>query len=339
MQPNPTVDIVILNFNTKQILQQCLPNVVKHSSVPGCNVVVVDNASTDGSAEWVKTNYPEIELIVLPKNLGFAGGYNEALNGRKADYFVLLNSDAEPEENWIEPMFDLVHKHADLGAIQPKIKDYFNREKFEYAGAAGGFIDKFGYPFCKGRIFGHVEIDNGQYNSEDKLFWASGAAMFIKREAWEKANGLDVEFFAHMEEIDLCWRIQLLGYTIYQCSNSTVYHMGGATLSNQNPKKTYLNFRNSLLMLFKNLPEEKRNKRIFQRKLFDGLAAILFLIQGKPKHVWQIFKAHQFFDTHKHSFKRTQNTQPINNLNGVLKHSLVIGYFLQGKKTWQSWFN
>lgn len=334
----PTIDIVILNYNTKEVLEKCLPKVIENSQYSNCKIVVVDNASTDESAQFIRETYPNLELIVLDSNTGFAGGYNRGLTGRSADYFVLLNSDAEPEKGWMEPMLKMVETHPDLGACQPKIIDYFNREKFEYAGAAGGYIDQFGYPFCMGRIFGNVEFDHGQYNHSNEIFWASGAAMFIKREAWEKANGLDEDFFAHMEEIDLCWRLQLLGYEIYNCHESTFYHMGGATLSNQNPRKTYLNFRNSLLMLHKNLPAEVKNKRIFQRKMFDGLAAFLFLIQGKPKHVWQIYKAHQYFDKEKKQFQISQNTQPLENLKGVLNHSLVFGYFLRGKKTWANWF-
>lgn len=335
----PSVDIVILNYNTRSILEKCLPQVIANSNYPNCNVVVVDNASTDDSVEFVKATYPNLELVVLPYNSGFAGGYNLSLKNRKADYFVLLNSDAEPAPNWLEPILEIVKNNPHFGACQPKILDYFNRTQFEYAGAAAGFIDVFGYPFCKGRIFGNVEKDNGQYNESGQIFWASGAAMFIKREAWEKANGLDEAFFAHMEEIDLCWRMQLLGYTIHNCHQSTFYHMGGATLSNQNPKKTYLNFRNSLLMLHKNLPANIKNKRILQRKLFDALAGALFLLQGKPKHFIQIIKAHQYFDKHKHNFQISENTVPLTQLSGVLDSSLVFGYFLKGKKTWSNWFN
>lgn len=334
----PSIDIVILNYNTKSILEQCLPQVIANSQYPNCKIVIVDNASTDDSAQFVKTTYPNLELVILDSNTGFAGGYNRGLKGRTSDYFVLLNSDAEPEKGWMEPLLEMVKLYPNLGACQPKIIDYFNRTKFEYAGAAGGYIDEFGYPFCMGRIFGNVEFDKGQYNQSNEIFWASGAAMFIKREAWEMANGLDEDFFAHMEEIDLCWRLQLLGYKIYNCHQSTFYHMGGATLSNQNPRKTYLNFRNSLLMLYKNLPDSIKAKRIFQRKIFDGLAAFLFLIQGKPKHIVQILKAHQYFDTHKKNFQVSSNPRDIQTLSGVLKNSLVIGYFLYGKKTWNNWF-
>ncbi len=335
---HPRIDVVILNYNTKDILAQCLPQVILYSQLPGVQIVVADNCSNDGSSEWVKTNYPEIELIQLDSNTGFAGGYNRALKNRTADYFVLLNSDAEPEVNWLQPLIQLAQNQPHFGAAQPAILDYFHRDKFEYAGAAGGFMDKFGFPFCRGRIFGNVEFNSNQYPETQPVFWASGAALFIKRTCWEEAQGLDEAFFAHMEEIDLCWRLKTMGYEIYACPQSQVYHMGGATLSNQNPKKTYLNFRNGLLMLHKNLPDSIREKRIFERKLFDGLAGIFFLLQGKPKHMWQIIKAHRYFDKNRHHFPRNPQAKELNNLTGILHHSLVLGYFFKGKKTWANWF-
>ena len=257
---NPTINIVILNYNTRNLLEQCLPVVIRNSDYPGATITVVDNASTDDSAAWMKANYPEIRFIQLAENTGYAGGYNAALAQCTEDYFVLLNSDAEPDEQWLSPLLELVAQHPDLGAAQPHLIDYYQRNKFEYAGAAGGFIDKFGYPFCRGRIFGNVEINHGQYNNPLPIFWASGAAMFIKREAWERAAGLDLAFFAHMEEIDLCWRLQLMGYSIWSCPSSRVFHIGGATLSNQSPRKTFLNFRNNLLMLHKNLHPSTRTQ-------------------------------------------------------------------------------
>lgn len=336
--PNPTIDIVILNYNTKDILAQCLPNVIKHSELEGVNIVVADNCSTDGSAEWVKSKYPNIELIELESNTGFAGGYNRALKNRTAEYFVLLNSDAEPSENWLEPLIQCAQSHLNFGAAQPLIIDYFQRDKFEYAGAAGGFMDLFGFPFCRGRIFGNVELNQSQYTETLPVFWASGAALFIKRSCWEEAQGLDEAFFAHMEEIDLCWRLKTMGYEIYACPKSSVFHMGGATLSNQNPRKTYLNFRNGLLMLHKNLPDSIREKRIFERKLFDGLAGVFFLVQGKPKHMLQIIKAHRYFDKNRHHFPRNPKPKELTEMTGILHHSLVLGYFFQGKKTWANWF-
>jgi GT2 family glycosyltransferase len=341
-QHNAQIDVVILNFNTREILAKCLPQVIEYSQHPWVNIVVADNNSTDGSADFVEREFPGVELIRLSENTGFAGGYNRALEGRKADYFLLLNSDAEPvNENWLSSFLELIKKHPNLGAAQPQLLDYKfktqQRKKFEYAGAAGGYIDHFGFPFCRGRIFGNVEFNDKQYDSEQSIFWATGAAMFVKREAWEKAGGLDESFFAHMEEIDLCWRLQTLGYDILSCPESMVYHIGGATLSNQNPRKTFLNFRNGLMMLYKNLPAETRNSIILKRKLFDGLAGLFFMIQGKPKHTVQIIKAHREFDRLKTSLKLNPNSKPINQLKGVLKHSLVIGYFFKGKKTWSSW--
>jgi GT2 family glycosyltransferase len=336
--PNPTIDIVILNYNTKDILAQCLPNVIKHSQIEGVNVVVADNCSTDGSADWVKSHYPQLELIRLDSNTGFAGGYNRALKNRTSEYIVLLNSDAEPSENWLEPLIQCAQNHPNFGAAQPLIIDYFQRDKFEYAGAAGGFMDVFGFPFCRGRIFGNVELNQSQYTETLPVFWASGAALFIKRSCWEEAQGLDEAFFAHMEEIDLCWRLKTMNYEIYACPQSSVFHMGGATLSTQNPRKTYLNFRNGLLMLHKNLPDSIREKRILERKLFDGLAGVFFLLQGKPKHMLQIIKAHRYFDKNRHHFPRNPKPKELTEMTGILHHSLVLGYFFQGKKTWANWF-
>ncbi len=334
---SPTINIVILNFNTRNLLQQCLPTVIRNSQYPGATITVVDNASTDGSAELMISHYPEIRLIQLHENLGYAGGYNEALKLCTEDYFVLLNSDAEPDEQWLAPLLELVAQNPDLGAAQPHLIDYYQRNKFEYAGAAGGFIDKYGYPFCRGRIFGNVEFNNDQYNNPMPIFWATGAALFIKREAWERAAGLDHAFFAHMEEIDLCWRLQLMGYSIWSCPASRVFHIGGATLSNQSPRKTFLNFRNNLLMLHKNLHPSEKTQRIFIRKLLDGLAGVFFLIQGKWSHIPQIIKAHQAFDHIKNQFVETPHSKPLSQLTGTLQHSIVMGYFLKLKNTWAKW--
>lgn len=335
---HPTINIVILNYNTRNLLQQCLPTVIRNSQYPGASITVVDNASTDDSASWMRNHYPEIRFIQLTENTGYAGGYNEALKQCNEDYFVLLNSDAEPDEQWLGPLLQLAAQHPDLGAAQPHLIDYYKRNQFEYAGAAGGFIDKFGYPFCRGRIFGHVEFNQNQYNKPMPIFWASGAALFIKREAWEKAGGLDLAFFAHMEEIDLCWRLQLMGYSVWSCPESKVFHIGGATLSNQSPRKTFLNFRNNLLMLHKNLHPSDRNARIFSRKLFDGLAGVFFLLQGKWSHIPQIVKAHREFDHIKDQFPATPNPLPLPQLTGTLNDSIVLGYFLKSKKTWSQWF-
>ena len=331
------LSVIIINYNVCFFLEQCLATVEAAGEALEMEVIVVDNASTDGSGEFMAGHYPEIRFIQLTENTGYAGGYNEALKQCDEDYFVLLNSDAEPDEQWLPPLLELVAQHPDLGAAAPHLLDYYNRNKFEYAGAAGGFIDKYGYPFCRGRIFGNVETNQGQYNNPMPIFWASGAALFIKREAWNRAYGLDLAFFAHMEEIDLCWRLQLMGYSVWSCPDSRVFHIGGATLSNQSPRKTFLNFRNNLLMLHKNLHPSERSARIFIRKLLDGLAGAFFFLQGKWSHIPQIVKAHREFDRIKSQFPTTPSTKLLSELPGTLNHSIVMGYFTRGKKTWDHW--
>lgn len=329
-----TVDIVILNYNTRGLLEKLLPNVIANCKYPGVQIVVADNASSDGSADFVASNFSQIEVIRMSENRGYAGGYNECLKHRTADYFLLLNSDAVPRKNWLEPLLELATKNPKLGAAQPHIYDYYQPNKFEYAGAAGGFIDSFGFPFCRGRIFGNVETDKGQYRDSRPVFWATGAALFISRKAWNEANGLDPTFFAHMEEIDLCWRLQNMGYEIWSCADSGVDHMGGGTLSNLSPRKTYLNFRNSLLMLHKNLPANKKERVLLARKLFDGLAGVFFLLQGRPAHIPQIIKAHRDFSKLRKTITPGKNNKNANQLTGVLHASLVLNYFFKGRKTW-----
>lgn len=327
------IAVVILNYNTVQLLLELLPVVIERSSYANVQIVVADNASTDGSAEAVAARFPQIKLIQLKENGGYAGGYNKALAQVEADYFYLLNSDAVPGEHWLEPLLEMVQLHPALGAIQPHIYDYKQPQKFEYAGAGGGYIDHFGYPFCRGRIFGSVEKDEGQYQTPERIFWASGAALFISKRAFSEAGGFDESFFAHMEEIDLCWRMQNLGYDLWSCPSSKAYHIGGGTLSNQSPRKTYLNFRNGLLLLHKNLPIEQRERTIFKRKLLDGLAACFFLLQGKWKHIPAIVKAHKDFDTMKlNYFSDSGLNKPWNQLQGVFQGSLVYHYFLKGGK-------
>ncbi len=331
----PRIDIVVLNYNTREILAQCLPKVLQFSQYENVQIVLADNASTDSSVAYVREKFGDaIRIIELPENYGFAGGYNEALKYCDAEYFVLLNSDAEPAHaEWLHELVKCAQSHADFAAAQPKILDYKRHTHFEYAGAAGGYIDHFGFPFCLGRIFGNIEIDQNQYNESIPLFWASGAALFIKSDVWNRVEGLDETFFAHMEEIDLCWRIQCLNLGIYSCPTAHVYHMGGATLSNQNPKKTFLNFRNSLIMLHKNLPDAYLKKRILQRKLFDGLAGIFFLMQGKPLHTLQIIKAHRAYDQLKSGLKKSAIRPQLSELKGMIPRSLVWSYFVKGTKT------
>ena len=331
-----TIDIVILNYNTRGLLERLLPTVISCSQGEGINIVVADNASSDGSAEMVSAKFPDVELIEMSENRGYAGGYNACLAGRTADYFVLLNSDAEPAPGWLLPLLKMAEENPSLGAAQPHLMDYYNRNKFEYAGAGGGFMDQYGYPFCRGRIFGNVEQNEGQYDDGLQVFWATGASLFISRKAWEATGGLDERFFAHMEEIDLCWRMQLLGFEVWSCPQSIVYHIGGATLSNQSPRKTNLNFRNNLLMLYKNLHPAERDGVIFRRKLFDGLAACFFILQGKVNHIPEIVKAHRHFDKMKRHLQPSSGAKLLADLPGIFMGSLVLSYFLRGKKVWST---
>ena len=284
------IAVVILNWNGAKLLEQFLPSVLEYSDE--AKIYVVDNASTDTSIEVITAQFPSVTIIQNDGNYGFASGYNVALEQVEEEYYALVNSDVEVTKNWLTPILSIFDSEQKIGIIQPKILDYKRKDYFEYAGAAGGYIDQFGYPFCRGRIFDTLEKDNGQYDDETEIFWASGACFFIRKEIYRKLNGFDCEFFAHQEEIDLCWRAFNLGYKAKYTSKSVVYHVGGATLHESNPKKTFLNFRNSLLMLTKNLPKNKLVSIIFVRLLLDGLAGIQFLFKGKFNHFWVIIKAH-----------------------------------------------
>ena len=287
------VAVVILNWNGRELLEKFLPAVVKFSAQ--ATVYVADNASTDNSVVYVSEFFPSVKIIQNKVNGGYAKGYNDALKSLSEDIFVLLNSDVEVTENWLYPVISEFEKNNSVVAAQPKILDYKNKDYFEYAGAAGGFIDKFGYPFCRGRIFNTVEKDDGQYNDVSEIFWASGACLFVKADAFWQAGGLDEDYFAHQEEIDLCWRLQAKGGKILYVGASKVYHVGGATLAALNPKKTFYNFRNSLLNLLKNAGGTIVFSSIFIRMLLDAVAAFQFLLQGKPKHFLAVLKAHFSF--------------------------------------------
>lgn len=287
------VAVVILNWNGKALLEQFLPSVIEHSAQAA--IYIADNCSTDDSVTFIEANYPDIGLIKLTENYGFARGYNEALKNVEADIFVLLNSDVEVTPNWLNKPVKLLLENDNIAACQPKILDYNNKTYFEYAGAAGGFIDKYGYPFCRGRVFESLEEDKGQYDDETEIFWATGACMIVKAEAFKKAGELDPNYFAHMEEIDLCWRMKNLGYQIYYCGKSTVYHVGGGTLKKNSPRKTFLNFRNSLLTLYKNAPSQRRWQLIIVRLLLDGIAGIKFLLFDGVSNFVAIIKAHFSF--------------------------------------------
>ncbi len=315
--------IVILNYNGKQHLAEFLPSVILHTKA--YRVVVVDNGSSDDSVEFLRENFSTVELLLSNENRGFAGGYNWALNQIQAKYYILLNSDVEVSSNWVAPLVQVLESSPNIAACQPKILNYHNKRYFEYAGAAGGFLDKYGYPFCRGRIFDTIEQDNGQYDDTREIFWASGACLGIKAEDFHTVGGFDADFFAHMEEIDLCWRIKQTGKQIYYTSESTVFHLGGGTLPKSNPKKTFLNFRNSLLMLLKNLPNEKVFPVIFLRMALDGIAAIRGLIQGNVADFKAIFNAHiAFYQMLPKTRKKRKDTISV---AGFYEKSIVKTYF------------
>ena len=326
------VAVVILNWNGKSFLEKFLPSVVKFST--NARVIVADNNSTDDSISFLKDNYPTVEIIQLEQNFGFAGGYNKALKQVDSEYYVLLNSDVEVTENWLTPMVSLLDSDSSIVACQPKIKDYNNKSHFEYAGAAGGFMDKYGYPFCRGRVFETLEEDKNQYDNIEEIFWASGASLFIRAKEYHKIGGLDEFFFAHMEEIDLCWRLKNVGHKIMVCPSSTVYHVGGGTLNKVKPQKTFLNFRNSLLTLHKNLPKNKRFGVTFTRLLLDGVAGAKFMFSLQPNHTWAIIRAHFSFygAISQNNAKRRDFKNP--NLKGIIDKSIVTEYFLKKKNTY-----
>ena len=290
-------------------------------------IYVADNASTDDSISFIKQNFPEIKIIQNKENFGFSKGYNFALTAVEEAIYCLLNSDVEVTRNWLNPVISLLENNSAVGIVQPKILDFKNKAKFEYAGAAGGFIDKYGYPFCQGRIFDTIEADLGQYDDDKEIFWASGACFFIRKEIYRELGGFDDDFFAHQEEIDLCWRAFNLGYKAKYTSKSIVYHVGGATLAEGNPKKTYLNFRNSLLMLTKNLPEKKIVPVLFSRMILDGIVGVQFLFQGKFKHLFALLKAHFSFYSVINSTLKKRNK--INSANYYYTKSIVYCYFVK----------
>lgn len=326
----PKVAIVILNWNGKYYLEQFLPSVY-NSSYPNLTFVIGDNASTDDSIEFIKKTYPKITLIQNDKNYGFAGGYNRILAQVEADYYVILNSDVEVSTGWIEPIIQAMESDPSVAVAQPKILSSLNPNQFEYAGAAGGYIDKYGYPFCRGRIFENIEFDQGQYDRSKSIFWASGAALFIKSEIWKKSGGFDEDFFAHMEEIDLCWRIKRMGYSIKYYPSSEVFHVGGGALSKENPFKTYLNFRNNLFMIQKNLPGAKAYRILFIRLWLDLFALLRFYLKGQFKDAFAVHRAHwsffkEFRNTNRKRKKQTTNFE----VSELYKKSIVWDHFFKG---------
>lgn len=333
MRTEPILSIAILNWNGHSLLEKFIPSVMRYSLSETTEIVVIDNGSTDDSCLFIETHYPEIKLIKLDKNYGFAEGYNRGIEEIKTPFICLLNSDVAVTEGWTEAPLKLFLEDETIAAIQPKIRSYHHPELFEYAGAAGGFIDAFGYPYCRGRLFDTVEEDKGQYDTELDLFWATGAAMFVRRESYLQAGGLDVLFFAHMEEIDLSWRLLRMGYRIVYTPKSVVFHVGGASLESGSAQKVYLNFRNNLLMLYKNLPP-KRFRAIFAIRLFlDPISALVYLIKGKPQLFLAVLRAHRdFFRRRKLYPKRGKRQIPFVHSPSLGSFSIVWHYFIRNQK-------
>ncbi|MBX2957337.1 MAG: glycosyltransferase family 2 protein [Cyclobacteriaceae bacterium] len=326
------VSVVILNYNGERLLKQFLPSVVDYT--PNATIIVVDNGSTDQSLAVLK-NFPSVEVIQLEKNFGFCGGYNVALRKINTPYYVLLNSDIEVTQGWLEPIIRLLESRPDIAAVQPKILSFHAKDQFEYAGAGGGFIDALGYPFCRGRIFNYTEKDHGQYNDTSEVFWASGACLVIRSEVYHALGGLDETFFAHMEEIDLCWKIHRMGKKVYYYGESTVFHVGAGTLSRTNPRKTYYNFRNGLSLIYKHLPSNQLWYKLPFRIMLDITAALKFILEGHGKDGIAVLKALIDFlkvisSTHKQR-EKIRSRYPFSTQN-VFKGLIIVDYYLRGKK-------
>ena len=325
------IAIVILNWNGEKLLKKFLPSIIKFSNIENVEIVIADNASTDNSVEFIKNNYPSISIVKNKINGGYAKGYNDALKKVNADIYALVNSDIEVTENWLNPIITTFKNEPYTDIIQPKILDYKNKTKFEYAGAGGGFIDKYGYPYCRGRIFSELENDTQQFNDVTEIFWASGACFFIRSKVFHNLKGFDEDYFAHQEEIDLCWRALNNNSIIKYVGTSTVYHVGGATLKEESPRKTFLNFRNSLFTLLKNLPKKKLISIILTRLILDGIAGIKFIFELKPIHTLVIIKAHfSFYNNLTKMLKKRSRTKPKENYY-TLK-SIVWEHFILRKR-------
>ena len=327
--------IVILNWNGVEMLTRFLPNVLDYSRGEAV-VYVADNASTDNSLEVLKMHFPEVRVIVLEKNWGFAEGYNRALGQIDAEYYVLLNSDVEVSHHWLTPLIEFMDNHADVAACQPKLLSLKNRDAFEYAGACGGFIDRYGYPFCRGRIFDTVESDDGQYDYAAEVLWATGACMVVRAIDFKEAGGFDVRFFAHSEEIDLCWRMRLMGKKIYCIPDSFVYHIGGGTLPKNNPMKTYLNFRNNLTMLYKNLPDGELRHVMRVRLILDYVAAFQALLSGRVGDFKAIINGRKAFKKwlpeYREVRREVQGRRVVRDVTGIYRHSILWQYYAKGHK-------
>lgn len=326
--------IVILNYNGENLLPRFLPSVLLHSGT--ARIVVVDNGSTDKSVTLIRQNFPGVSLIELDKNYGFCGGYNRALRQVEALYYVLLNSDVEVTSGWLTPLISLLVKDHTIAAIQPKILSYSDKTKFEYAGAGGGYIDSFGYPFCRGRLFDHLDTDHGQYNDQQEIFWATGACMMIRSSVYHTFNGLDEDFFAHMEEIDLCWKIQRTDYRILYCGESKVYHLGAGTLGYNNPGKTHLNFRNGLILMFKHLDTGEMLFKIPMRMVLDWVAAVRFLFKGEGSNFFAVFKAHVgFIGGLRRNYRKRKNLRkdfPWYSRKNIYSGLILFDFFIRKKR-------
>ncbi len=329
------VAIVILNWNGQKYLEQFLPSVVKNSGFEFVKIYVADNGSTDNSVTFLKENYPNIQLILFDQNYGFTGGYNRALEQINAKYFVILNSDVEVTSGWLQPIINFMDQNEEFAACQPKIKAFAQKEYFEYAGAAGGFIDKYGYPFCRGRVLNKFEKDTGQYNKATEIFWATGACMVVRGDMFKDIGGFDDDFFAHMEEIDLCWRLKNEGKKIYYIPESVVYHVGGGTLPNNSPNKLYLNYRNNLFLLYKNLPSNKRFRTLIIRMILDGVSAFMYLFSFSFSFFFAVLKAHLHFYLSVKTLRKKRRT--LVHQNNSYKHkqiygkSIVFDFFIRKK--------
>ncbi|MDR1881209.1 MAG: glycosyltransferase family 2 protein [Prevotella sp.] len=327
------VAVVILNWNGRPLLEEFLPSVMQYTVHAGVELVVADNGSSDDSVEFLQRAYPQVTRIVLAENYGFAGGYNRALKEVDAEYYVLLNSDVEVTENWLLPVIDYLDKNKDIAAAQPKILARQNKTYFEYAGASGGFLDKYGYPFCRGRIFMEIEEDRNQYDDPVDVLWATGACLFIRSKDFFDAGGFDASFFAHMEEIDLCWRLNCRGKRVVCLPSSVVYHVGAATLRKESPRKTFLNFRNNLVMLYKNLPQEKLKRVMAIRLVLDYIAAVQFAVTGKYANAREVIKAHKdFYDNkrvYRHVRQENLRKQTQDCIKTIYPKSILAAYYLK----------
>lgn len=324
--------VIILNWNGIELLKQFLPIASKYSITDYSDLIVADNGSTDDSVDWITRNHPEVKLLRFEQNHGFAKGYNLAIAQTKYKYSLLLNSDVEVTENWLDPMLKYMRNHPEVGAMQPKIRSWHHRDKFEYAGAAGGYLDKLGYPYCRGRLFDSIEQDNGQYdNGAADICWASGAALLVQTQLYSDLGGLDEKFFAHMEEIDLCCRIHAAGFRVAVTPESMVFHVGGASLAQGNPRKTYLNFRNNLLLLHKNLPRKEGKRKLFIRRLYDSLAWGMFILKLDFKNANAILKAHNDFRKMRKEYTTFPEKDILSSLPGA-DRNIITDYYLKRKK-------